>query len=86
MSLKKKRRGNNLLHWTTLKFSNKKNIQNGGVLKGRDPGIVVRTPIHFWNPNMNPNKGGEFVSFYLEYEYEFELTRVCYCVYMCIPV
>jgi hypothetical protein len=29
---------------------------------------------------MNPNNGGELVSFYLEYEYESQLGRVCYCV------
>ena len=31
---------------------------------------------------MNPNKDGDLLSFYLEYEYEFEVTRVCYCAYM----
>jgi hypothetical protein len=33
--------------------------------------------------NTNPNKGGEYVSFYLEYEYESELGRVSHCVCMC---
>jgi hypothetical protein len=50
-----------------------------------DPTLQGRTfelKILLSNTNTNTNKGGEFVSFYLEYEYKFELERVCYCVYM----
>ncbi len=36
--------------------------------------------------NTNPKKGGESVSFYLEYEYESELGRVSHCVCICVGV
>ena len=32
------------------------------------------------------NKGGEYVSFYLEYEFESELGRVSHCVCTCVSV
>ncbi len=44
-------------------------------------GSKVRTQIPVPNTNTNPNKGGEYGGFYLEYEYESELGRVSYCVY-----
>jgi len=44
-------------------------------------GSVVRAQIPIPNTNTNPNQVGDYVSFYLEYEYESELGRVSYCVY-----
>jgi hypothetical protein len=46
-------------------------------MQGRRFGLKLPFP----NTNTNPNKGGEYVSFYLEYEYESELGRVTYCLY-----
>ncbi len=48
-------------------------------------GSKVRTQIPVPNTNTNPNKGGEYVSFYLEYEYESELGRVS-STWLCIYV
>ena len=52
-----------------------------GQNENKESGSVVRTQIPIPNTNTNPNKGGDYVSFYLEHEYESDLGRVSYCVY-----
>jgi hypothetical protein len=67
----RKLKGRETTHRFLVRFSSRKLNQ------GRRFGLKFPFP----NTNTNPNKGGEYVSFYLEYEYESELGRVRSCLY-----
>ena len=52
----------------------------------RFAGLDVQTQNEVLNMNMNVNKGGWITYFFIEYEREFELTRLSHCVYVSMYV